>query len=378
MRIAIPVCVYPPYKGGIGTAAVSHARALADLGHEVHVLCPVQDPPPRVDVVDGVTVHRLRPLVRHGLSAFLPALAWGVRDYDALLLEYPFFGAAEPAALGARLSKTPYLVYFHMDVMWGGMRGAILGAHRRTAAPLVMHGAREVLVSSLDYAAHSSIARLRLPQLRELPYSVDTAQFTPAAIGAERRRELGIDPERPAVLFVGTMGKAGAFKGIDRLLSAMAQGELTTRAQVVLAGEGNLRPNYMRLAAQLLPEGSYRFTGGVSDDDLRDLYRSATVTVLPSVTSEEAFGFVLIESMACGTPVVASALAGIRGVIGPEAGLAVPPGNVTRLAAAIGDMLDDAASSGRRAVAARQRAVTVFSRERERADLGDAIARLRA
>lgn len=372
------VCAYPPFKGGIGNAAARHAQALVELGHEVDVLCPTHGMAEGIEVIDGVTVHRLRPVVSHGLSAFLPGLARRIRAYDGMLLEYPFFGGAEPAVLGARMSKTPYLVYFHMDVMWGGLRGALLRIHRQTGAPLVLGGARQVLVSSFDYAQHSSLAHLGLPNLRELPYSVDTERFSPAAIDGDRRRQLGIDPQLPVVLFVGTMNEAGTFKGIDRLLSAMAQGELTTRAQVVLAGEGDLRPKYTRLAAQLLPARSYRFTGGVSDDDLRDLYRSAIVTVLPSVTSEEAFGIVLIESMACGTPVVASALPGVRGVIGPDAGLVVPPGDVARLAAAIGDMLDDAASSGRRAIAARQRAVTMFSRERERADLGDAIARLRA
>jgi len=376
VRIAILVCAYPPFKGGIGNAAARHAHALVELGHQVDVLCPAHDSAPGTSVLDGVTVHRLHPVVSHGLSAFLPGLARRVGEYDGLLLQYPFFGGAEPAVLGARLSKTPYLVYFHMDVIWGGVRGAFLKVHRRIGAPWVLRGAREVLVSSFDYAQHSSIAPLRLSNLRELPYSVDTHAFTPASVSAERRGELGIDPERPVVLFVGTMGEAGTFKGIDRLLSAMAQGGLSERAQVVLAGEGNRRHDYMRMAAELLPEGAYRFTGGVSDDDLRDLYRTAAVTVLPSVTSEEAFGIVLIESMACGTPVVASALPGVRGVIGTDAGLAVPPGDVPRLAQAISDVLDEVGASDQLAHAARSRAVEVFSRERERADLGDAVARL--
>jgi glycosyltransferase involved in cell wall biosynthesis len=115
----------------------------------------------------------------------------------------------------------------------------------------------------------------------------------------------------------------------------------------------------------------------VSDEDLRDLYRTSAVTVLPSVTHEEAFGIVLIESMACGTPVIASALPGVRGVIGDEAGLAVPPGDVPRLTRAISDVLDDVAESDHLAVVARSRAVTVFSRERERADLAAAVDTLR-
>ncbi len=376
LRIAIVVCTYPPYRGGIGNAAARHARTLVELGHDVEVLCPAYDRGPGQDVVDGVLVHRLRPLVRHGLSAFVPSLARRVRDYDAMMLQYPFFGGAEPAALGARLSDTPYLAYFHMDVVWGGIRGVFLRVHRQLGAPLVLRGARQVLVSSFDYAQHSSIAHLKLKNLRELPYAVDTEQFFPSPISSERRRELGLDPERPVVLFVGTMGHAGAFKGIDKLVSAMTMGGLSVRAQVVLAGEGELRPHYQRLAAQSLPRAAFHFTGGVSDEDLVDLYRAATVTVLPSVTREEAFGIVLIESMACGTPVIASALPGVRGVIGAEAGLAVPPGDVASLAGAIVEILDDPDASDRRAHAARARAVGRFSREREREDLAAAVASL--
>jgi len=376
VRIAIVVCAYPPSRGGIGNAAARHARTLIELGHDVEVLCPTQDQGPGRHVVDGVLVHRLRPLVRHGLSAFVPSLARRVRDYDAMMLQYPFFGGAEPAALGARMSDTPYLVYFHMDVMWGGARGAFLRAHRQFAAPLVLRGAREVLVSSLDYAQHSSIAPLKLNNLRELPYAVDTEQFAPSPVGSERRRELGLDPDRPVVLFVGTMGHAGTFKGIDKLLSAMAMGDLSARAQVVFAGEGELRSRYQRAAAELLPRAAFQFAGGVSDRDLVDLYRAAAVTVLPSVTQEEAFGIVLIESMACGTPVIASALPGVRGVVGAEAGVAVPPGDVACLARAIAEILDDPDGSERRAHAARARAVERFSRDREREDLAAAVASL--
>lgn len=378
IRIAIVVCAYPPYQGGIGNAAARQARTLRELGHQVEVLCPAHGHRPRREVVDGIVVHRLRPLVRHGLSAFVPSLACRVRNYDAMIIHYPFFGGAEPAALGARQSQTPYLVYFHMDVIWGGTRGAFLRVHRRFGAPFVLRGAREVLVSSFDYAQHSSIAGLKLMNLRELPYSIDTEHFSPSEISIERRRQLGLEPDRPVVLFVGTMNQAGTFKGIDKLIAAMALRDLSHHAQVVFAGEGELRPHYQRLAARMLPHGSFHFTGSVSSEDLVDLYRAAAVTVLPSVTHEEAFGIVLIESMACGTPVIASALPGVRGVMGADAGLAVPPGDVASLAAAIADILGDADGSARRAAAARVRAVERFSRERERQDLATAVESLRA
>jgi glycosyltransferase involved in cell wall biosynthesis len=375
VRIASVVCAYPPYRGGISNVAARHAHALTESGHEVEVICPAHEGAPGTDVVDGIVVHRLRPLVRHGTSALVPSVAGRIRGYDLLFLHYPFYGGAEPAALSARARRLPYLVFFHMDVVWDGVRGAALEAHRRVLAPLVLGGAHRVLVSSLDYAAHSSLARHRLGTLQELPYAIDTEErYTPGDVSAERRAALGLDPGRPVVLFVGAMDRGHAFKGVPELLRAMASGGIAERAQVALVGEGELRPGFEALARDLLPPGGAAFLGRVPEDDLVDLYRAAALTVLPSVTREEAFGVVLIESMACATPVVASDLAGVRAVVGDgSAGLLVPPGDVPALAEALAALLDDPGRRSAMGAAGRERAAGRYSRARERADLAAAV-----
>jgi glycosyltransferase involved in cell wall biosynthesis len=232
-----------------------------------------------------------------------------------------------------------------------------------------------VLVSSLDYAAHSSLARHRLGTLQELPYAIDTEErYTPGDVSAERRAALGLDPGRPVVLFVGAMDRGHAFKGVPELLRAMASGGIAERAQVALVGEGELRPGFEALARDLLPPGGAAFLGRVPEDDLVDLYRAAALTVLPSVTREEAFGVVLIESMACATPVVASDLAGVRAVVGDgSAGLLVPPGDVPALAEALAALLDDPGRRSAMGAAGRERAAGRYSRARERADLAAAV-----
>jgi glycosyltransferase involved in cell wall biosynthesis len=210
----------------------------------------------------------------------------------------------------------------------------------------------------------------------ELPYAIDTDRYSPVPPSAERRRALGLDPDRPAVLFVGAMDRGHAFKGVPELLRAV--GALGGEADLVLVGDGELRAGYERLAGQTAPAGTVRFAGRVPEADLVDLYRAAAVTVLPSVTREEAFGVVLIESMACGTPVVASALPGVRGVVEDgESGRLVPPGDVDALTAALREVALDPARREAMGLAARERALRRFSHAREREGLAAAVAALR-
>src|SRR5688500_2106645 len=93
--------------------------------------------------------------------------------------------------------------------------------------------------------------------------------------------------------------------------------------------DGPLRLPLRQLAARLGVDA--HFLGHVPDEELPALYRGARLTVLPSVNKQEAFGICLIESMACGTPVLASALPGVKDVA-EVGGLTAIPGDVDSLA----------------------------------------------
>lgn len=367
VKIAVAVCSYPPYRGGIGNAAARHAAALRDLGHRVTILRPAHDDPVGQETIDGIEVRRLPAWARHGVSALVPSIAAHLRGCDALYLHYPFYGGAEAAVLGATLRRIPLVVYFHMDVLAGGLRGAIINAYQRTVAVAILRSASRILVSSCDYAQNSSIGRLSLNSLRELPFSIDTDLFTPGAVDADLLCDMDLDPDRPIVLFVGGMDAGHAFKGVPILIGAMSELQID-EAQLVLVGDGELRPNFEQLARERC-KVKVHFAGGVSDEIVRALYRAAAVTVLPSTSREEAFGIVLIESMASGTPVIAPDLPGVRTVPDIHSGLLVPPGDAHALRAAIRSLLADPQRRHTMGIAARQRAVHLFSRQREQAEL---------
>ena len=155
---------------------------------------------------------------------------------------------------------------------------------------------------------------------RVLPqFGVDEAFFTPATAA------------RADAFTVGFAGRLDPEKGVDVLLRAAAA---LPGVRVELAGAGPERPALEALAASLGLGGRVRFLGALAIEDLRAFYCRCHALVLPSRARPnwvEQFGRVLIEAMACGTPVVGSQTGEIPNVIG-EAGLTFPDGDAEVLA----------------------------------------------
>jgi glycosyltransferase involved in cell wall biosynthesis len=235
-----------------------------------------------------------------------------------------------------------------------------------------------VFVSSLDYARNASIGRYGLGNLEEFPYAVDTERYLPGETTGDELKRLGIDPARAVILFVGAMDRGHAFKGVPELITAAATAGVADKAQLVLVGDGELRPGFEQLATSTLGAAAARFVGRVSEDDLRLLYRSATVTDLPSTTGEEAFGIVLIESLASGTPVIASALPGVRTIVNEASGWLVPPGDVAALARRLSEIVDDPVRARAMRQSARALAVERFSHRRESEQLAQTFGAIAA
>jgi glycosyltransferase involved in cell wall biosynthesis len=111
---------------------------------------------------------------------------------------------------------------------------------------------------------------------------------------------------------VGALDRAHYFKGLPVLLKAIAS---LKDWHLGIVGDGDCRRMYEQSVKRSPARDRIHFWGGLDREALRERYRAATVTVLPSTAMGEAFGLVLLESMACGTPVMASDLPGVRSVI---------------------------------------------------------------
>ncbi len=161
----------------------------------------------------------------------------------------------------------------------------------------------------------------------------------------EARQRLGIASQEPMVLYVG---RFDARKGIETLVRAFAQlpDSLHKARLVIVGGDDPAQDNRQErqriehIVHELQLGDRIDFVGQVGHERLPTYYTAADVCVIPS--QYEPFGLVALESMACGTPVVASNTGGLRFTVVPEeTGLLVPPEDVAGFAKAIERVLTD-------------------------------------
>jgi D-inositol-3-phosphate glycosyltransferase len=177
-----------------------------------------------------------------------------------------------------------------------------------------------------------------------IPCGTDLQNFR-AVPRSAAREQLGFQAHEKIVLYVGRFDPR---KGIETLVRAFAK--LPSKSEVlklVIVGgsepgqaDGIERQRIEAIVAALNLTESVVFVGQVGHDLLPSYYTAADVCVIPS--HYEPFGLVAIEAMACGTPVVASAVGGLNFTVLPEeTGLLVPPHDVNAFAASIDRILSD-------------------------------------
>ncbi|HXA84258.1 MAG TPA: glycosyltransferase family 1 protein [Candidatus Dormibacteraeota bacterium] len=262
----------------------------------------------------------------------LPARLWK-RGFD--LLHAPAFIAplASPCPVVITMHDITYLLYpSHFANWWIRYMKSVVPITVRSAAAIICgseHSKRDIVQA---YA-------LKPGKVYVVPYGVDHQRFHPAAVlDRSWARQLGI--REGYVLHVGELSHR---KNIPTLLRAI--GYLRERGtwgdrQLVLAGTeapGMIGADEIhKTILQLELSKSVVLAGRVADEYLPGLYAQASLLVMPSLY--EGFGFPVLESMAAGTPVVASNVSSLPEVAG-EAAILLSPHEVEGLANAIAHVI---------------------------------------
>jgi glycosyltransferase involved in cell wall biosynthesis len=229
-------------------------------------------------------------------------------------------------------------------------------------APNLRAADRVIAVSEhiAEQAVQLGVARDRVRVIRS---GVDLERFRPRDRQQARRR-LGIDAEAPVVLFVGNLEPR---KQVDVLLRAMpCVRQRIPRALLVMVGSGqsagaeDQTDRLVGLSRDLDLADAVNFVGPVDDQRLLDYYAAANVFALAS--SSEAQGIVALEAMACGLPVVATAVGGLLGTIDAgRTGFLVPAGETLPLAQRLVHVLQDGHRAEAMGAAARRSVERAFS-----------------
>ena len=200
-----------------------------------------------------------------------------------------------------------------------------------------------------------------------IPYGLDTHLFAPADRPAARAR-LGLAPEERALLFVAENFNDPR-KGVIGLQPILAQIEELPRVRILTLGAG---------AEQHFNHPAYRHLGRlVEPAAIRDAYAAADVFVIPSL--QDNFPNTVLESLACGTPVVGFAVGGVTDAVEHGvSGLLAEAGDAAQLSSCLVELLFDDARREPMRAAARQRAVTLYSLRRQARDYLDLYGQLLA
>jgi rhamnosyl/mannosyltransferase len=324
--------------------------------------------------VDGVRVRRAAcfgSLYPRPAAPGWPMRFWQeARRADLVVVHAPF-PAAEVAAVLHLPRGVGLVVHFHADTVSDNRLG-------RVRAPLtraLLSRADAIVVAASILASTPLLAPYR-DKVAIVPFGVDTATWSAAPSGDEVWRAALLRTSFPRL--VVAVGPLQTYKGFDVLIEAMR----LVDAHLLIVGDGPCRAALQRRIDEAGLARRVTLCRAVSPPELRLLLRNADVFAFPSVLPRETFGIAQLEAMACGRPVVNTALpTAVPWVArhGHEA-LTVPPGQPRALAEAIGLLLEYPELARRLGDAGRERVRMQFSlamfRERIQHLYGSVLARL--
>ncbi|MBU6998007.1 MAG: glycosyltransferase family 4 protein [Theionarchaea archaeon] len=284
-----------PFVGGIETRS---QNILKYMDHEFSVVSPLLPPHskhPSKDFESNVLY-----LDYSNRGQFLRAVLDAVDMKEVAVIDVQcnvYLGLL--GLMLSQLTKKPLISSFHMNLQHPDhAEEAFFAAHQDLITQLIYDSNEIVCVSEsvkeslLDF---SSAAEGKNPPIHVISNGVDLDTFHP------QRNRGNNDEKESAILFVGRFSRE---KNIPFLLRLYSEIRKQHEYALWLVGDGPERRPAEQLVRDLNIKDSTIFWGNVYGEDLARLYRTASFTVSPSTT--EAFGMTTLESVACGTPVLAS------------------------------------------------------------------------
>lgn len=362
--------------GGMNVYVVETARRLAESGVEVEIFTRGTSSalPPTVELAPGVLVRHITAgpyegLVKQDLPGQLCAVTSAVLRTEASrpegwydLIHSHYWLSGQVGWLASERWRVPLVHSMHTMAK---VKNLDLAEGDAPEPSIRIIGEQQVVEASSRLTANTDDEAEQLITLYDaepdrvdvIHPGVDLAVFTPGDRRAARDR-IGLAAEDFIVAFVG---RIQPLKAPDVMIHALAQlreerPDLRIRAVICggPSGSGLDRPNaLMDLAREIGVLDHVTFLSPTSREQLADLYRAADVTMVPSYS--ESFGLVAVESQACGTPVIAASVGGLRtAVAAGVSGILIEghdPADYSRAIERLADNVEERSELARGAVA---------------------------
>lgn len=342
--------MFPKYLGdSYGPFVFEEARFLAKKGVEVHVITQHNTGAAREEIIEGVHVHRFRwlkpkefkaliyfsglvdnfRLLTYLISLFF-TLIWITKKYDLKLYHaHHTIPTGFVAIVIAKIMRVPVVVTAHlMDITTHGADAGPLENIKdfesnfifRRLIRFSLNSSNKIIAVSGDLASKIELMGIN-KDITILRNAVDISRFKPSK-NIEMRHKHKIEDHEVLILFIGHLEP---FKGIFELLDAF--NSIKTKhenCKLMIIGEGHDEQRVKETVSNFELDNSVIFKGKVSPETIQNYYQMADIFTLPSYT--EGLPLVVIESMACGLPVVVSTVGGIPELVKDEDnGFLVPP-----------------------------------------------------
>src|SRR3989338_5792138 len=357
MHILIVNKLYSPWLGGMETIVQQLAEGLPQKDSTITttVLCCQPRGQGTMETINGVTVVKAsswgrlwKMPVSFSFFRYFKTLS---READIIDLHHPF-----PLGFLAYLLFKPkgkLVVHYHADIILQRVSAWLI-------QPLLKHvlkRAHTIVVSNPNLVKSSPLLSSYPEKCVVIPFGIEYERLhqaiAPGAVN-EIKQKYG-----KYVLFVGRLSY---YKGVEYLLEAIR----TLPYTVVIIGEGEERGRLNYRIQQLGIEQRVVFLPPQPYEQLANFYAAAEVFVLPSVARSEAYGLVLLEAMACGTPVISTELGTGTSFVNQHqvTGFVVPPRDPRALAETIKHIMNNPEEYKKFSEQARARVEKLFTLDR--------------
>jgi glycogen synthase len=332
LKVLILSWEFPPnIVGGLSRHVVGLATHLSEQGHEVHVLTAGKHNLPSFEVMNGIIVHRVRPVNEYDdhflswIAGLNMAMAFKADqlveeiDFDLIHAHDWLVGAA--AISLKELVEIPLLTTIHATEHGrnNGIYTEMQQFIHEKEQQLIIESDQIIVCSEYMKDELNRVFLLQNKNITVIPNGIE-----PLTV---KKKIAEVIPELADKKYIFSIGRIVEEKGFETIIEAAAIAKEKKQNFIfVIAGKGPMLTEYQNQVIVRGLEGYVSFIGYVTDEQRNALIEACELAVIPSLY--EPFGIVVLEAMALGKPTVVSNTGGMKGIIKHlQTGMLMVPGN---------------------------------------------------